>query len=85
MYRTGDLVRRLPDGSLEFLGRSDDQVKIRGYRVEPGEIAAVLEAHPDVGCAVSTCDRRQDVPRLAAYVVTTDAEAADGGRTTLAC
>ena len=27
IYRTGDLVRRLPDGTLEFLGRLDHQVK----------------------------------------------------------
>src|SRR5428012_13757 len=25
MYRTGDLVRRLPDGTIEFLGRLDHQ------------------------------------------------------------
>jgi amino acid adenylation domain-containing protein len=48
IYRSGDLARYLPNGELEFLGRSDDQVKIRGYRIELGEIEAILARHPEV-------------------------------------
>nr|WGE00604.1 AMP-binding protein [Bacillus velezensis] len=42
MYKTGDVVRRLPDGTIEFIGRADDQVKIRGYRIELKEVETVL-------------------------------------------
>jgi amino acid adenylation domain-containing protein len=75
LYHSGDLARRLPDGSVEFLGRIDNQVKIRGFRIELGEVEAVLCAHPRVRAAVVLAfeDRSDDKgpgdKRLVAYVV----------------
>ena len=70
VYRTGDRVRRLPNGTIEFLGRSDHQVKIRGYRVELGDIEQVLVSHPGIETAVVTLDARADGDaQLVAYVV----------------
>ena len=49
IYNTRDVVRMLPDGSLQFLGRSDDQVKLRGMRFQLLEVENTLISHPKVG------------------------------------
>ena len=36
LYKTGDLARYLPNGDIEFIGRSDFQVKIRGFQSRVG-------------------------------------------------
>ena len=69
-YRTGDRARYLPDGRVEFLGRTDLQVKIRGHRIELGEIESVLADHPNVDDVVVVV--RQSAGRELAAAVTTD-------------
>ncbi|QWP75371.1 amino acid adenylation domain-containing protein [Lysobacter sp. K5869] len=70
LYRSGDLGRRLPDGSIEFVGRDDAQIKLRGFRIEPGEIEAALAALPGVrqALALALDDARGD-KQLVAYAV----------------
>ena len=69
LYKTGDLARYLPDGNIEFLGRTDDQVKIRGYRIELGEIETVLSRHPEVLEAVVVARNEGSGKRLVAYLI----------------
>jgi len=68
-YRTGDLGRRLPDGTLEHLGRKGYQVKINGQRVEITEIEAALRRLPGVAEAAVRCVGRDERRGLVAYVV----------------
>jgi amino acid adenylation domain-containing protein/non-ribosomal peptide synthase protein (TIGR01720 family) len=80
LYRSGDLGRRLPDGRIDFLGRIDDQVKIRGFRIEPGEVEAVLAAHPAVReVAVVALEDESRGRRLAAFVAGAGGSTPDAG------
>jgi amino acid adenylation domain-containing protein len=73
VYRTGDLGRWLPEGSLEFFGRTDNQVKIRGIRVELEDIEAALLRHPAVSeCAVVAQDYAEGDQRIIAYMPASD-------------
>ena len=52
LYKTGDTAYYLPNGDIEFIGRSDNQVKIRGYRVELGEVEQALNQLGNVSEAI---------------------------------
>lgn len=77
MYRTGDVARWLPDGAVEYLGRSDDQLKIRGQRIELSEIDHALLSLPGVRQAVTHAlvlqgtpvDAGGDARQLVGYLV----------------
>lgn len=70
VYFTGDLGRYRPDGLLTILGRLDNQVKIHGVRIEPDEVAAELERHPNVRSAVVVAhEKSTDEFIMVAYIV----------------
>ncbi|MEV4560022.1 amino acid adenylation domain-containing protein [Kitasatospora sp. NPDC049285] len=74
-YRTGDFAVLGPGGQLVMLGRGDDQLKIHGYRVEPGEVEAVLTAHPGIAAAAVVTSSTSRTPVLAAFLVAADGAA----------
>lgn len=72
LYKTRDRARYLPDGLIEFLGRSDNLVKVQGVRIEPGEIEALLEQHPAIQeTIVIAREIAGGNKRLVAYIVPT--------------
>ncbi|OQY29316.1 MAG: hypothetical protein B6244_04180 [Candidatus Cloacimonetes bacterium 4572_55] len=72
MYKTGDMGRYLPDGTVEFAGRTDNQVQIRGFRIELGEIESILSQHPAIKESVIIVNEDPSGDkRLAAYFIPT--------------
>ncbi|MCP5051676.1 MAG: AMP-binding protein, partial [bacterium] len=71
------LARWLPDGNLEFLGRSDHQVKLRGFRIELGEIETQLEQHRGIKEAVVLAREDKDGENyLCAYYIPSQGDVA---------
>jgi len=69
LYRTGDLARWLPDGNIEYLGRSDNQVKIRGFRIELGEIESNIMLYDNVKQTVVAVHGNENDKKLIAFVL----------------
>ncbi len=79
LYKTGDLVRYLPNGAIEFIGRTDYQVKIRGFRIELDEIATCLRRHVAVKDAVVVVQEGLHIEQqLVAYVVAKSGQQLEG-------
>ena len=75
IYKTGDIARYLPNGNIEFFGRSDQQVKVRGFRIETGEVEVALAGHPSIRQAVvAAWKERSSDASLVAYVVPASGE-----------
>ncbi len=71
-YRTGDMVRRLPNGDIEFWGRTDSQIKIRGNRVELGEIENLISKSRLAQQAIVLLKGDSSNQRIVAYLVPND-------------
>ncbi|AZD29880.1 non-ribosomal peptide synthetase [Pseudomonas chlororaphis] len=70
MYKTGDVARYLPDGNIEYLGRSDHQVKIRGFRIELAEVEQALMTLDNVASAAAVVrEDRPGLKKLVGYLV----------------
>lgn len=66
-YKTGDLARMLPNGVIEYIGRSDNQLKINGYRIESLEIESVLQMDESVREALVLVVGEDQDKKLCAY------------------
>ena len=70
LYDTGDRGRILPNGELQYLGRTDDQLKINGVRVAPADVEAALTGHRAIAeAAVYAHDDGRRGARLVACLV----------------
>ncbi len=75
-FRTGDVCRFMPDGELEYVGRTDDQIKLRGQRVELQEVEHALRRNSFLKEAVAAASGDDSLRRfLVAYVVPVDRSA----------
>ena len=73
LYKTGDQARWLPDGNVEFIGRTDHQVKVRGFRIELGEIESALRGQEQINGALVMAYGEGSDKQLVGYL-TADAE-----------
>jgi amino acid adenylation domain-containing protein len=75
LYRTGDLARWLPDGRLDYVGRTDFEIKIRGQRIDVRQVEAALLTFPGITQAAVTSAKDANglsTQLVACYVTATE-------------
>ncbi|MER5480864.1 condensation domain-containing protein [Streptomyces sp. NPDC002734] len=78
LLRTGERARRLPDGTLDLLGRADGLFLVDGLRLDLREAESALSALPCVdACAVLSRPVASGGSRPVAYVVAAPGEHLD--------
>jgi acyl-CoA synthetase (AMP-forming)/AMP-acid ligase II len=74
---TGDIARRDPDGAYFIEGRLKELIIRSGFNVNPIEVEAVLNSHPDVTQSAVVGRKKDGDEEVVAFV-----ELAAGARTT---
>lgn len=72
LYKTGDYGKRLPNGDIEFIGRSDQQVKIRGFRIEIAEIESAILSIESIKEVVIVVKENHNSKKLIAFYVSSE-------------
>lgn len=72
VYRTGDVGCYLPDGNLQYLGRTDNQVKIRGHRIELEEIETYLNQFEGINQSVVIATEKSEIDKVLEAFYTSD-------------
>jgi acyl-CoA synthetase (AMP-forming)/AMP-acid ligase II len=76
-FLTGDLGTLTADGALVITGRTKLLIDVGGLKVNPLEVEAAIETHPEVReCIVVPLPQSETVSRLRAIVIPRDAAAA---------
>ncbi|MBQ4862211.1 non-ribosomal peptide synthase/polyketide synthase [Pseudoalteromonas sp. MMG013] len=69
LYKTGDYARWMPDGNIDFIGRTDLQVKVNGYRIELPEIEMhIAQLNNTEEVVVAVWNDNNGVDHLVAYI-----------------
>jgi benzoate-CoA ligase len=76
-FHTGDRYVVTPEGHYVYQGRADDMIKVGGLWVSPVDVEACLVRHPAVSEAAVIGTRIEDVSRIKAFVIASEARAGD--------
>ncbi len=78
-FYTGDRYVRTEEGRYVYQGRADDMIKVGGLWVSPADVEGCLVRHPTVSEAAVIGVTVEDVSRIKAFVICSQAPADEAG------